>query len=202
MSMFSLKNLAVVAFVGAGLTLSGTLTGCLTNDDNKDTTKNPTENHTALTAEKTLSVGAQGNASLGSALELDTGKVYSSAAANANLADVDLVFMYYGTDYHIDNTKSAKAAGKANSINLTDSYSDAKVSDNKFVKVPTKPADQEAAKAAFTAGTPMTSSTVAANDMFIVMTTQGHYALLTVSAVTGSDKAGAADFKVSVGTIE
>jgi flagellar hook protein FlgE len=194
MSMFSLKKLALVAFVGAGMTLSG----CLTNDD-KDEEKPPVDSTTALPAEKTINVGAQGHASLGSAVDLDEGKVLLSAAANAALETVDLVFMYYGTSYHIDNTTSAKAAGKANSITLTDTYPDAKLSTNKFVKVTAKPSSQEDAKAKFTASTSkLSSSPIANGDMFIVETTEADHVLLTVSATTGSDKNGAADFKISV----
>lgn len=197
MSFFSLKKAALVGAIGASLMFSG----CLTNDDDEETT-DPTPTTTPLAASKTLSVGAQGNATLGSALELDAGVVYSSTQANANLAKVDLVFMFYTGGYHIDNTKSAKAAGIANSINLTNSYPDASVKDNKFVKVTAEPANQEAAKKAFAdATTKLSSSTVAANDMFIVETTEGKYAYVKVSAVTGTTNTGAADFSVSVTTI-
>jgi hypothetical protein len=196
----SIKSLAVVGIVSVGFLVNG----CLT-DDKKEPAKDPVkvDSTHALAAEKTLNVGAQGNATLGSSLELDTGKVYLSAAANANLDGVDLVFMYYGSGYHIDNTESAKAAANAATpkINLADNWLDAKLNGNEFVKVTTKPANQEAAVAAWGTGSKLSSSMVAAGDMFVVETTDGEYTLITVSAVTGSDKTGAADFKISILTI-
>jgi hypothetical protein len=199
MSFFSLKKAALVGIVGAGLFVNG----CLTNDDDdKDEDTTPVVNTTPLVAADTLSVGAQGNATLGSALELDLGLVYSSSQANANLEDVDLVFMYYTNAYHIDNTMAARAAGVANSINLTNTYDQTKVKDNKFVKVTSAPANQEAAKKAFTdAATKLATSTVSNGDMFIVQTTDGDYAFVKVVAVTGASNTGAADFSVSVTTI-
>ena len=197
MSMFSLKKLALVAFVGAGMTLSG----CLTND--KEEEKPPidtNDTHTALPTEKTISVGAQG-ATAGSSVDLDAGTVLQSGAANAALETVDLVFMYYGSAFHIDNTTSAKAAGVANTINLTDSWTAAKLNTNQFVKVTAKPADQEAAYAAFLASSSkLSSSTVASGDMFIVETSENEFVMLTVSAMTGTDKTGGADFKISITT--
>jgi hypothetical protein len=197
----SIKSLALVGIVSVGFLVNG----CLTDDkkaEKKDTTKVDTTH--ALAAEKTLNVGAQGNLTLGSSLELDTGKVYLSGVANANLDGVDLVFMYYGSAYHIDNTESAKAAANAATpkINLADNWVAAKLNGNEFVKVTTKPANQEAAMTTFmTSSAKLSTSTVAQGDMFIVETTDGNFTLITVSAVTGTDNKGAADFKISIGTI-
>lgn len=196
----STKKILGIGLLCLPLSMTTTLTGCLT-DDEDDSTDTPTDTtKTAWPTEITLNLGAQSHTTLPSALELDTGKAYSSATANANLPAVDAVFMYYGGSFHIDNTKSAKAAGIANSINLTNSYPDASVKDNKFVKVSSKPANQEAGKTAFTNGTKLATSTIANGDIFVLETTGGKLVLLTVDAVAGTN-AGTGTFKVSIGSL-
>lgn len=185
------------------LTMTTTLTGCLT-DDKEDTTKTDTVKHTALSAEKTLSVGAQA-ATLGSVMDLDAttdaAMVLNSAAANAAQATIDLVFMYYGGGFHMDNAVEARTAGIANSINLTNSYDLTKIQDIRIVKVTTKPADQEAAKAASAAGTAIKGSVITGGEMFIVTTTGGKIALVTVGSIVGTDNKANGSFKVSINTI-
>ena len=181
-----------------------TLTGCLTDDKKEDTTTPP--KHTALSAEKTLAVGAQG-ATLGSVMNLDAATdaemVLSSAQANAAQEEIDLVFMFYGAKFHIDNAVSAKAAAVAQTppINLANSYDDAKIKNIQIVKVTTKPADQEAAKAAFAAGTKIYGSEIAGGEMFLVNTTGGKLALVTVGTIVGADNKANSSFKVSINTI-
>lgn len=194
------KKILGIGLLCLPLTMSTTLTGCLTEDDGKDSTPDTSGNKTAWPTEITLNLGGQGHPTLGSVAELDTGKVYTSAIANANLAAADLVFLYYSAGWHIDNTKSAKAMGIAHSINLTNSYPDASVKDNKFVKVTTKPANQEAGKTAFAAGTQVATSAIANGDMFLVNTTGNKIVLVTISSVTGV-ATGAADIKVSIGSL-
>ncbi|MDQ3000626.1 MAG: hypothetical protein M3Y08_05130 [Fibrobacterota bacterium] len=176
---------------------SVSFTGCLT-DDKDDEPASTTK--TALAAEMTIAAGAQG-ATLGSVLDLDAGVALGSVAANAAQESIDLVFMYYGGSFHVDNAVSAKAAGVANSINLTNSYSDSKIKDIGIVKVMTKPANQEAAKAAFTAGTPIKSSVITGGEMFLVKTTEGKLALVTVGTIVGTDNKANAEFKVTINTI-
>jgi hypothetical protein len=191
------KKILGISMLVLPLTMTATLTGCLTEDEDDDSTGGT---ETAWPSEITLNLGGQAHPTLGSVAELDTGKVYTSAVANANVSAIDLVFLYYTGGWHIDNSKSAKAAGIANSINLTNSYPDAAVRDNKFVKVTTKPANQEAGKAAFNAGTELSSSAIANGDMFLVETTGGKLVLVTVTSLTGV-ATGAADIKVSIGSL-
>lgn len=192
------KKILGISMLAIPLTMSTTLTGCLTEDEDDDTTGGGTQ--TAWPTEITLNLGGQAHPTLGTVAELDTGKVYTSAIANANLSSVDAVFLYYGAAWHIDNTKSAKAAGIANSINLTNSYPDASVKDNKFVKVSAKPANQEAGKTAFAAGPQIATSVITNGDMFLVNTTGNKIVLVTISSVTGV-ASGAADIKVSIGSL-
>jgi hypothetical protein len=185
-------------FVGALMLASSlTVTGCLT-DEKDDTTS--TGSHTALSTEKVLDVGAQG-ASGGSVIDLDSGVVWNSATANANQSGIDLVFLHYGSAFHLENAVMAKASGIANSINLTNSYNSAQIKDVGIVKITTKPDDQEAAKAAYTAGSKIQGSAVVEGDMFLVMSTGGKLALVTVGTIVGSDKTGGAKIKISVNTI-
>lgn len=197
------KKILGIGLVCLPLTMSTSLTGCLTDDD-KDTAKGdttPVVETTPWPTEMTLTVGGQGHKDLGSALELDTGKVYLSGVANTNLASVDAVLLYYSDAWHIENTKTAKASGATHKINLTDSYSATSVKENTFVKVSSRPANQEAGKDAYSKGSKLQTSTIAANDIFIVQTTNGKLVLLTVSSVTGATSAGAADFKLSIGSL-
>lgn len=82
------------AFVGAMVIASSlTFTGCLTDD--KDDPETPAAKDSVKT--KSVSVGAQGNNTLGSFIDLDTYSVLKQAAAEAASGTVDLVFSYSGT---------------------------------------------------------------------------------------------------------
>lgn len=202
MSFANMKKLVAGTFLAGCFMMvsTTTLTGCLTDskkDPVVDTT--PVANHTPLSAEMSIDVGAQG-ATGGSVIDLDSGKAWGSAVANANQSGIDLVFMYYGAAFHLDNAVAAKAAGIANNINLTNTYGTTIV-DAKIVPVTTKPADQEAAKAAFTSGTPSPTNMVVEGKMFLVMSTGGKLVLVTVGPIVGADKTGGAKIKLSVNTI-
>ena len=176
-----------------------TLTGCLT-DDKKDSVPVVVEpKHTALATATKIDVGAQG-ATGGSVIDLDSAKAWGSVVANANQSGIDLVFMYYGSAFHLDNAVAAKAAGLANSINLTNSYGSTIVGVD-IVKVTTLPNDQEAAAKAFTDGSKISGSAVVEGDMFLVKSTGGKLVLVTVGAIVGADKTGGAKISLSVNTI-
>jgi hypothetical protein len=198
----TMKKMTLGGLVAGALVFvsSFSVTGCLTKDDNNDTTKTDTTHHTALGTETTIDAGAQG-ATLGSVLDLDAGKALSSAQANAAQATIDLVFMFYGGAFHVDNAVAAKAAGVANNINLTNTYDATKIKDIEIVKVSTKPADQEAAKAAFAAGTKIKGSVITGGEMFLVMTTESKLALVTVGTIVGTDNKANASFKVVLNSI-
>jgi hypothetical protein len=89
MSMFSLKKLALVAFVGAGMTLSG----CLTNEEEKEEEKPPVVTPTDSVSSKTVQLGAQKNAKAGS-VDLDTWTAYTSGDGKTKYADIDIVFAF------------------------------------------------------------------------------------------------------------
>jgi len=191
-------------FVGVMMAVSTvSMTGCLTNDKTTDTTKTDTTHHTALVAGTSLTIGAQGHPTYGSVIDIDAGTALTSIQANAAQSTIDLVFLFYGNAFHLLDAVNAKAAGLAQTpqINLTNSYDDAQIQHVDMVKVTTKPADQEAAKAAFTAGSKIHESTVVAGDMFLVMSTGGKLALVTMSSITGTDKAAAGSVLLQVNTI-
>ena len=91
----SIKKFSVGGmFIGAMVVASSlTFTGCLTDD--KEDEPAPT----AVDSVKTMSVnvGAQGNNTLGSFIDLDTYAVLKQAAAEAASGTVDLIFAYSGT---------------------------------------------------------------------------------------------------------
>lgn len=201
MSLLNMKKVFAGAFfAGCFMVVSTTtLTGCLTDDKTDAIDTTTAAKHTPLSTETTIDVGAQG-ATGGSVIDLDSGKAWGSIVANANQPGIDLVFMYYGGAFHLDNAVAAKAAGIANAINLTNTYGTTIV-DVKIVPVTTKPADQEAAKAAFTAGTASSSNVVVEGKMFLVMSTGNKLVLVTVGPIVGADKTGGAKIKLSVNTI-
>jgi hypothetical protein len=189
-------------FVGA-MMFAGSLsiTGCLTDDKKDDSTATGTKHD--LPAATTLSVGAQGHATYGSVIDIDSAKAWTSAVANANQSGIDLVFLFYGDAFHILDAVDAKAAGIAQTpqINLVNTYDNTKIVHVDIVKVTATPADQEAAKAAFDAGTKFHSSAVVAGDMFLVKSTGGKLALVKVASIAGSDKSAAATITLQVNTI-
>jgi hypothetical protein len=186
------------AFVGAMVIASSlSFTGCLTDDkDDKDTTKAGT----AFGTFKTLNAGGQGHTTIGSVLELDAGTVLSSSVANNNQDDIDGVLLYYSGAWHLENAVMARASGVTHNIDLTDTYDVDEIEDIPYVKVTTMPANQEAAEAAFDAGTKIKGSTIAAGDIFIINTTGGALAVLKVTAVAGVAN-GTGDFSFTLLTI-
>ena len=189
------------ALVGALVIASSlSFTGCLTDDkDDKDTTKTGT--HTAFAASKTLTAGGQGHTTLGSVLELDAGTVLTSTQANAKQDDIDGVLLYYSGAWHLENAVMARASGVANNINLTNTYDVSKIEDVPYVKVSTMPADQEAALAAFTAGTHIKGSVITGGEIFLINTTGGEIAVLKVTSVSGTTSAGVGEFSFNLLTI-
>jgi hypothetical protein len=192
------KKILSLAVVALPLAFMSTLTGCLTDDKKSDTTTTP--NSTALGASTVLSAGAQAHPTLGSVLDLDSGKVWKSAVANANQEKIDLVFLNYGGAYYLHDAVSAKAAGVANGINLTDSYDAAKIKASTLVKVSTKPKDRETAKANYDAGTKVAFSVITGGEMFVVKSTEGALFLVTVGSVSGG-AAGTGDFTVNAAAL-
>ena len=147
-------------FVGAMMLASSlSITGCLTDDKKDDSTDNTTKHD--LPAATTVTIGAQGHATYGSVIDIDSAKAWTSAVANANQSGIDLVFLYYGSGFHLLDAVDAKAAGIAQTpqINLVNTYDNSKIVHVDMVKVTTTPADQEAAKAAFDAAARCTAST-------------------------------------------
>jgi hypothetical protein len=187
-------------FVGAMMLASSlSITGCLTDDKKPDTTATTTKHD--LPSATTVTIGAQGHATYGSVIDIDSGKAWTSAVANANQAGIDLVFLFYGAGFHLLDAVDAKAAGIANNINLTNSYGSS-IQHVDMVKVTTVPANQEEAKATFDASSSkIHSSDVVAGDMFLVKSTGGKLALVKIASITGADKAAAASVTLQVNTI-
>jgi hypothetical protein len=150
----------------------------------------------------TLTVGAQASSNLGSAIDLDSGKVWLSGVANANLPKIDLVFLYYSGNFHLDGAAAARDSGIAHSINLTNGYG-ATVKDIKMVAVTSKPGSQQAAKEIYDEESePQRSSIITgAGEKFIVKTTENKYVYLeTVSKTNGTSCAGTGDPATSCAT--
>ncbi len=192
------KILAGGLIAGSFMMLSTTtLTGCLT-DDKKDDDTVATGTHTALGAEATISVGAQGHSTLGTAVDLDTKAVLLSAAANAAQGTIDVLFAYSGNAFKLMSPIAAKAAGD---VGVAANYKDADLKVTEFVSVAAKPADSEAAAKAFSDGTKMTSATVKEGDKFVVKTGMGKIVYLTIKSIAGTEKAAAADLTLAISAL-
>ena len=198
MNILSTKKVLAGALVVLGLSMTSTLTGCLT-DDKKDAAPD-TSHHTAWGTSMTANLGAQAHPTLGSVLDLDSGKVWLSAVANQNQAKIDLVYLYYNSAAHLDGARAARDSGAKYTINLTNTYDTTKVKDIMMVKVTAKPADQEAGITAYTAGPLIRSTTIAIGDKFVVKTTEGKYAYVEIAAVAGTT-AGTADVSFIIGSL-
>lgn len=145
----------------------------------------------------TLRAGAQANVTLGAAIDLDSGKVWTSATANANLGKIDLVYLYYDGKAVLNGAAAARDSGVKYGINLTNGYG-VSVKNIGFVKVSAKPARLSQAGAAYVGGPILRSSAIAAGDKFVVKSTEGRYYYLEVQEVSGTS-AGSARLAFAAG---
>jgi hypothetical protein len=149
--------------------------------------------HTPMPSGMNLTIGAQGSASYGAVIDIDSARTWTSAVANAHQSGIDLVFLYYGSAFHLEDAVNAKASGIANSINMTNTYDDAKIVHVDMVRITSEPADQESAQLMFdSADVKIHGAAVVAGDMFLVKSTGGKLALVKMVSFTGTDKAGQA----------
>lgn len=148
-----------------------------------------------------VSLGAQGSPVLGAVLDIDEARAWLSAQANANQSGIDLVFMYYSGGFHLDNAVQAKAAGIANSINMTNSYDNAQIKDLGMVKVSAKPADQESARKVFAAAAKIKGSVILAGDRFLVQSTEGRLAMIMVVSIEGTGSSASAVVEITPVTV-
>lgn len=174
------------------LALSLGLTGCLTDSDDDDKVDPPVT--TPWTADSTLSVGAQAHATLGTAVDLDTRRVLLSAAANQAQDSLDVLFAFHGGSFVLIAPRTAKDSG----ISVANNYDTAKVKYTQFVKVATEPANWEAGVAAFDSGAKVSYAPIAANDIFVVKTTENNYVLVTIASVTGTTSSGSGTLTVNL----
>ncbi len=190
-------------FAAALMAMSLGLVGCLT-DSKDDKKEEEPEITTPWTSDSVLTVGAQANSTLGTAIDLDGRRVMLSAEVNdttgnrANMRSVDLLFVFHESSFKIMSAASAKAAG----ISVAANYVDSILADVKFVKVETAPANVEAAVVAYLAGEELTSSVVAAGDMFVVLTSEGEHAFVTVSSLDGDSSSGSGTLTVNIRLVE
>ena len=151
----------------------------------------------AWPAEHSVTAGAQGNAS-GTALDLDVPEAMQTTVAYANQGAIDLLFVYSAGTLKLMSPVAAKLAGD---ISFAANFNGTLIQDVLFVKVPAKPANQEEGKAAYDTGSPTDSASVAANDVYIVKTSEGKYVRLTVTSIQGSDAVATMNLAVSFVTL-
>jgi hypothetical protein len=187
----------------AGVQYDGASVVCVVSNAKGSVTSNAavlTVTGTAWPAADTLTLGAQANTTLGSVIDLDSGKVWTSATANANQAKIDLVYLYYNSTATLNGASAARDSGIKYNINLTNTYNALQVKNIMMVKVTAKPASQHHAKAAYDSGTKVRSTVVAAGDKFVVLSTENKYMYVEVTSVAGTN-AGTAGLSISIGTL-
>jgi hypothetical protein len=139
-------------------------------------------------------VGAQGNVSYGTAIDLDKRRALLSVAANAAQDSLDVLFAYHNSSFVLIAPRTAKDSG----ITVAANYDTAKVQYVQFVKVETAPANWDAGKVAYDAGVKVSYSPVAPGDIFVVKTTEGDYSLLTLMSINGSTATGSGVIKINI----
>jgi hypothetical protein len=150
---------------------------------------------------KVLSVGAQGNSSLGSVVDLDSGKVWQSATANLNVGKIDLVYMFYAGKLSLNGARAARDSGTTHSINLTNGYGSA-AKEIQFIEVSSKPASVAAATTIYEAGPRVRSAVVSNGKKYVTLSSEGRYFYIEVSDVTGTDNTATAKVSFSAGEIK
>ena len=148
----------------------------------------------------TMTLGAQANATLGSVIDLDSGKVWNSTVANANQAKIDLVYLYYNGKASLNGAKAARDSGIAYSINLTNTYNVALVKEITLVKVSGKPSSLALADSLYNAGTKLRSTVVVEGDEFVVRSSDSVLTFVKVRGLTGTT-AGTAGLSISYGKL-
>jgi hypothetical protein len=149
--------------------------------------------------EKAVSAGAQGNASHGTAIDFDVPKAMLHSEAEDKPGLIDLLFVYSGGQFKLMNPIAANAAKDLTYLDKLDSTKFANV---KFVKIGTKgrPATPREGRAAFDAGTKLTSSAVAAGQEFLILTNEANLIWVKVDSIGGgAESAASVDLTVSLG---
>jgi len=185
------KFVAAGLFAGCVLSTGVSLTGCLTSDT-KDTPSTTTK---TWSADTTIQVGAQGNATLGSAIDLDAKKALLSAAANAAQSSIDLVFLFSDGELQLGSPVYAKTLPD---VPLAANYDLTKVKDIQLARVSTKPDSLALAVSTF-ATTPQTNNAVVSGGgSFLVKTGDGRYAYISVDNIQGAGNTASAGITISL----
>jgi hypothetical protein len=201
----TLGTTATLTLSSVGVLDDGRLIKCVVSNSVGSVTSNTVTLHVNVPwpAEQTLAVGAQGNPTLGTAVDLDLAAVLTTAQVNLNsyaaLPSVDILFAFSVGTLQIMTPAAAKDAGD---VPLAVNYPDANITLTDFIPVTAKPASQIAAEEAYMAATmKYTSADVAAGDMFVVLTSDGNYAYVKVDSITGSGNTAATNLVVTVSSL-
>ncbi|MBW8888573.1 MAG: hypothetical protein JF616_12520 [Fibrobacteres bacterium] len=185
------KFAAAGLFAGCILSTGVSLTGCL-SDDTKDPAKPATS---TWSADSIVHVGAQGNATLGSAIDLDAKKVMLSAAANAAQSTIDLVFFFSDGDLYLGSPVYAKTLPE---VPLAANYDLTKIKDTQMTKASTKPDSLSLTISNFATSPQTNNAVVSGGGSFLVKTGEGRYAYISVDNIQGAGNTASADITLSL----
>jgi hypothetical protein len=169
----------------------------LTEDKKADSTKVKSDS-TPWGPEVSVTVGAQGNTTYGSAVDLDAKKVLKSSEANAAQATIDLLFVFSGGDLRLASPVAAKAAGD---VPLAANYDATKIKDTQFVGISTKPVSSEMGDSTYaqTSQTSKVDITFAVEGYsYLVKTTEGKLAYVRIDQIDGTDNTATAKLTISL----
>jgi hypothetical protein len=186
------KFAAAGLFAGCILSTGVSLTGCLTSDS-KDST--PPAKTQSWSADSTIQVGAQGNATLGSAIDFDTKKALLSAAANAAQGTIDLVFFFSDGDLYLGSPVYAKTLPE---VPLAANYDLTKVKDTQLARASTKPDSLSLVVSTFATSPQTNNAVVSGGGSFLVKTTDGKYAYISVDNIQGAGNTASASITFSL----
>lgn len=182
-------------FIGCIMSTSVSLTGCLTDDKKNDTPPPTTDKTKTWSADTVIQVGAQGNATLGSAIDLDARKPLLSTAANAAQSSIDLVFFFSDGDLQLASPVYAKTLPD---VPLAANYDLTKVKDTQMARVSTKPDSLSLVASTFATSGQTNNAVVSGGGSFLVKTGEGRYAFVSVDNIQGAGNTASATIIISV----
>jgi len=185
--------LSFVVLAGLLLSASLSLTGCLT--DNKKTDSVAKNDSTPWGPPTTVTVGAQGNLTYGSALDLDAKKVLKAPDAMAAQETIDILFIFTGGDLKFASPVAAKAAGD---VPLAAGYDAAKIKDTQIATTSTQPETSEIADTTYNQTVKVDNVFASDGFGYLVKTDKGKLAYVHINNITGDGNTATAELTIQL----
>jgi hypothetical protein len=185
--------LSFVVLAGLLLSASLTLTGCLTDD--KKTESVAKNDSTPWGPPTPVTVGAQGNLTYGSALDLDAKKVLKAPDALAAQQTIDLLFIFTDGNLKFASPVAAKAAGD---VPLAAGYDTTKIKDTQIATTSTQPETSEIADTTYNQTIKVDIAYASEGFGYMVKTDKGKLAYVHIDKITGEDNTATANITIQL----